>query len=278
MKYISIFLLFLTLLSVHTHAFVGVRAQSFAGSYRARASSNDIIFYNPSGLIKVRKYGFDIDYSWENDAHRSGISLVDTSTGAWGLGLAYSGLFVSDKRRDHKHTVYMATAMPIVSDSFAIGTSYHYRYDPQKGSDHAHFFNMDLGLSAHLPAGLSLAIVLDQLLKAKAHEKDIGISMATAFDLGALVPIFPLSLSFDWHAKDLRNDDLHHVISTGLEYTMLAFIPVRFGYSADMTLHKKSLSFGLGINGKFFASDFLYQQNINVGADRSFGIALRWNV
>lgn len=65
---------------------MGVRAQSFGGAYRAVASSNDSIFYNPAGLIKNRRLGAEVDYMVraDIDRHLLGVSMLDSESSAWG--------------------------------------------------------------------------------------------------------------------------------------------------------------------------------------------------
>src|SRR5580700_930394 len=87
-------LLFLLLLPGMLRAeYLGVRAQSLGGAIRASANSNDIIAYNPAGMLKYRRSGADFDYLMDylSGDHRLGASLIDSNTTAWGMGLLYNG-------------------------------------------------------------------------------------------------------------------------------------------------------------------------------------------
>lgn len=269
-------------LSIHAKAEHGVRAQSFGGAIRAEASSNDTIFFNPAGILKHRRISPDIDYLVDSaaQAHRFGASVVDSQTNAWGLGLAYNGRFLSGGAEPSSHLLYLAAAMPLVTDIFALGFSLHYTRDRGPGPDpYENFFNIDTGLLVNLPMGLSLAIVADHLLSPKGHEKGLGIGLGTAYDLKALIPAVPLSLSFDWLMDDVQSEnDLGHVISSGIQYIIVSVIPVRVGYRADLANNKKLLSLGSGVIAGGFAFDALFQQDLLVGKDRHFGLALRWAI
>ncbi len=282
MKYLCVFVLTLIIAQLCcAEPHLGVRALSYGGSYRARASSNDTIFFNPAGIIKKRRFSAEVDYIWEikNKTHRAGASFVDSQSGAWGLGLAYNGRFVVDKKIPDSHLLYINAAMPIVSDMFALGVSAHYAHDRDLSSGYANFFNMNAGLLIDLPIGLSFGVVADNLIKAKGNEKDLGIALAAAFDFGAVLPLMPLSLSFDWLMDDVKNSkNLHHIIATGLQFTVVGLVPLRLGYNSDLSSREKLLSLGAGITSGIFAADALYQQNLERGEDRYFGLAARFNI
>lgn len=283
MKLLFVFLSFVFCTQVaHARAQLGVRAQSFGGAIRAEASSNDAIFYNPAGIIKKRRLSPDIDYLLDSGAntHRIGASIVDSSTSSWGLGLAYSGCFLQKSDRPSSHLVYLASAMPIATDMFSLGLSMHYTYDRRFGADsYAHFFNIDAGLLVNIPMGLSMAVVADNLLKAKGHEKNLGLGLGLAYDLGAILPLVPLSLSFDWVMDNVKSsEDLGHKLGSGIQYIIVGLVPMRLGYFADLGAHKNLLSLGTGIIAGGISFDALYQQDLSVGKSRHFGLALRWAI
>lgn len=256
---------------------IGVRAQSFGGAIRAQASSNDVIFFNPAGMIKHRRIGGEIDYlhAMSSREHRIGASLIDSESGAWALGLAYSGLVRDEKAASH--LAYVAMAMPIVSDMFSIGASANYCHDPALGpSAEENFFNFDVGFLANLPEGLAFAMTADHLLSPKGDEKSMGLSIGSAFDLGALLYEVPLSFSFDWLMDDVTSEkELDHIFGAGMQYLMFHTMPLRVGFKASVKENDKLLSLGSGFLTSSLAVDGLYQQDISVGKNRFFGVALR---
>jgi hypothetical protein len=259
----------------------GVRSLSLGGADRALASSNSSIFYNPAGIIKQRRFRSEVEYLWEvkDKAHGIGLSLVDSQTGAWGLGLAYSGNLKVDKKTPNAHLLCVSAAMPIVSDILALGITFSYRHDRALGPEpYVNFFNINAGVLVNLPLGLSMGAVVDNIIKAKGNEKNLGLALAAAYDFGVLFPVIPLALSFDWLMDDIKNTtNLHHVVMAGLQYKILNIIPLRLGYHADLKSQQKLFSIGLGLNAGIFSLDGLYQQNLKQGEDRFFGLALGLN-
>lgn len=257
---------------------IGVQAQSLGTAYRAVASHEDIIFYNPAGLIKHRRTGSDFFYQWSPDAqfHQLGVAVGDAQTTAWGLGLGYVALMDNKTDRAAGHLVNMALAMPIVTDMFAFGLSFSYLYDQAVSADiHNHFFNMDMGFMVNAPLGLSFAVVADHVLAAKGREKPLGLSVATAFDLGSVIEIVPLTVSFDWLMDDMKSSaSLGHVVAAGMEYSALSMLPLRVGFKSSIKTGDNFLSLGAGLASSTISLDGVYQQHLTIGKIRHFGVAL----
>ena len=43
----------------------GVRAQAFGGAYRAVATGNDAIYFNPAGMVFNKTYDLDAEYLYQ---------------------------------------------------------------------------------------------------------------------------------------------------------------------------------------------------------------------
>jgi hypothetical protein len=258
---------------------LGVRAQSFGGAFRAVASSNDIIFYNPSGILKDRRIASDLDYriTFDKNYHEVTVSVVDSKTTAWGLGLAYSGGIIPKSNTAISHLVYLAMAIPIITETFSLGTSFSYDYHESKTGDlFKHFFNMDVSLMIRAPMGVSFAIVMDHILKPKGNEKPMGLSLAASFELGKIISTMPLIFSFDWLMDDVTSkNNLQHILGGGAEYMAFSFLPLRLGIKSKLEDDSHTLSIGSGMIFNSFALDALYQQNLVIGKKRHFGIAWR---
>jgi hypothetical protein len=261
---------------------VGVRGQSLGDAYRAVASANDILLYNPAGLIANRHLGADADYLLASDAalHSLTVSVVDSQTTSWGLGLAYSAGITAKSDIATTHLAYLGMAMPLGTDQIALGGGFSYLYDPlDPESSYRHFFNIDVGLLADLGAGLRFAVVVDHLLSAKGREKPFGLSIGSAFALSDLVEAIPLTASFDWSMADVKNDfDLGHVLGLGFEYLAYSVVPLRIGYRSAVKENSHHLSMGTGVKVKGFALDALYQQQLTIGKIRHFGVAVRIDI
>lgn len=278
---------FLALCLCMSHAVIAspecmsVRSQSLGDAYRAVASANDILFYNPAGLIFKRHVGADADYLLANYSrlHSLSVSVVDSLTTDWGLGLAYNAGITSKSEIPTTHLGYLALAMPIGTDQIALGAGFSYLYDPtDPETSYEHFFNIDMGILTDLGAGLRFAVVADHLLTEKGKEKPLGLSLGSAFALGEIIEAIPLTASFDWSMKDVKSDeDLNHQLGLGFEYFAYNMVPLRFGYKSVMKERSHILSLGTGLVASNFALDGLYQQHLSVGKLRTFGVALRIN-
>lgn len=260
---------------------VGVRAQSLGGAIRAQGGSNDVIYYNPAALIKKRRLGPEAEYliGSQNEGHIFGVSVVDSSTSTWGVGLAYNTHFFPDSDTSSSHSFYVASTIPLGTDWLTLGSSFSYVYDKNLGpAPYKHFLNGDIALMANIPIGFSLAIVADHIWKAKGREKSLGLSVGSAFDFGVLLPL-PLTLSFDWTMNDATSDgDLDHVLSAGAEFILLSVLPLRAGFKSSIKENKKVVSLGSGLILGMFEADVLYSQDVLVGKNRQFGFALRTHI
>jgi len=279
-RFLLTVLIFLSLNSSAVTDF-GVRARSMAGAYRAVANSNNIIPYNPSGLLKIRRIEIDADFqiNQAENYRRIMASAMDSKLSSWGLGLMYIGDIPDANQYPMKHRGFLTSSMPILSDLLALGASWTYFYDPDKNiDDHEHFFNLDAGLLLNTYQGLSLALVLDHLLPKKGREKGMGLSMGMAFDFSPLVHILPLTLATDWIVDNITSDEkLNHTLAVGLEYIALNLIPFRIGISSDFLKDEKVFSIGSGLIIKSFSLDGLFVQNLSVGKNREWGIAARFS-
>lgn len=268
--------------SAYAELDLGVRAQSLGGAYRAVANSNDTIFYNPAGLLKNEQVGMQTDYKIATDerVHRVGVSVSDSLTSSWGLGLAYNATLSPRNDVKTSHLLYLASAMPIVRGLFSFGTAFSYSYvDDDENEPYHHFFNMDFGFLLTLPAGVSFALVADHFIAPKGNEKSFGLSSAVAFALGDIVSAIPLTLAFDWLMDDVSSDtDLKHVIGFGVEYLAFNVMPIRLGFKSKIKDGSNLLSMGTGFNSGSFSIDGFYQQNLLVGKMRNFGFALSFQM
>ena len=168
----------------------------------------------------------------KDKAHNISASIIDSQTGAWGLGIAYYGHLVADKKFQTR-TCFMWPQPCLLSVTCLLWVLlFTSRTIQGLGPEpFANFFNLNAGIFINLPIGLSIGAVLDNLIKPKGREKNLGFALAAAFDLGAPLRLLPLALSIDWLMDDVKNtQDLHHVIMAGGQYTIAEMVPVRLGY------------------------------------------------
>ena len=62
--------------------FVGARALSLAEAYRATATGNDAIYFNPAGLVVIPRYSPEFHYQLNlvDDRHQIDARVVDSKT------------------------------------------------------------------------------------------------------------------------------------------------------------------------------------------------------
>ena len=114
------------------------------------------------------------------------------------------------------------------------------------------------------------------MLKPKGNEKSMGLSLGSSFELGALMPEVPLSLSLDWSMKNVASkENLAHSIYAGAEFVAASVIPFRVGFKSDQESDAKYISLGSGLTMDGVSFDALYQQHLTIGKYRHFGLALR---
>lgn len=264
----SIFVLrlciFFTSLGKLALADLGVRALSMGSAYRAVATGNEALFFNPAGMPFFRRFNVDADYIYQTvqTPHLMGVSLVDSVTNDVALGFDFH--MGVDSRMTSSPISYLGTfalAYPI-SDMLAIGASLKYTYETT-GKVDANF-----GLLMKLPFGLSLAIV--------GYDNFSSVGFGSAFNMGATnersgqaSDVYTgLVLAFDWLIKN------GHQLSVGGEYYLFDLIPLRAGYTWQKNT-QSVVSAGLGLFLKSIELDFVFQQDLNRLEERRLGGALR---
>lgn len=252
--------------SIHSSQNMGVGYQSSAGAYRANGFANDIMFYNPAGLLKEKKYEFDIEYFFGLDKKTNGFSvaLADSRTTFWSLGLAYSSMPSLGF-----HQTYLAFAFPLVKKILSFGASGHYKRAVEKN-----FFNTDFGLLLNSHVGPCLALTLNDLFPT-TMDKTKG-ALAVSYDFGAVINIIPLTISLDWIMNDLFGDgSLDHELNGSMHYLLFDLFALRAGLNNKIYLNENSISLGAGVNAKVIGIDAFYKQNLSVGKLKEFGLSAR---
>jgi hypothetical protein len=117
----------------HTAAaqdFVGARALSLGESYRAIATGNDALYFNPAGLPLLKRYSIEGQYilSLADERHVGDFSIVDSKTNPLAVGLAYTFLGAElTKRQTIGHTATLGMAYPIFDKLFSVGVGLKYK-------------------------------------------------------------------------------------------------------------------------------------------------------
>ncbi len=313
---VRLLLLLLTLLLSSTASaqdFIGARALSMGEAYRATASGNDALYFNPAGLPTLKRYALEGQYllSLSDENHQGDISVVDSKTNAVAIGLAYTFLGSELTRRATiGHTATFGIAYPVFEQLLMIGVGLKYKNvsDVIAGS----FLNAvtaDVGVLSRIPGGLSLAAVgynLVPITTVRSSYVPISAAFAAALDLGPLSailfggnphfgvvqtaagiprtsngdlsgPLDNLSLSFDWLINFQTLQGTKSRVSAGMEWLLGDLIPLRAGYLYDELTDDHRVSAGIGVVIPSFGLDVAYQQSVVEGNldHRSVSFALK---
>lgn len=281
--------------------FVGARALSLAEAYRATATGNDAIYFNPAGLVVIPRYSPEFHYQLNlvDDRHQIDASVVDSKTSkmAAGLGYTFDGR-LQTRRSSQQHTATLALAFPLLDRLLSVGAGVKYvNVSDAFLGNYLNALSADVGALSRLPFGLSLAAVGYNLIPIQSARVPLSAAFAANLDLGPLSallfggtpsfgatanaagmpsmsslgelmgPLSGLTLEVDWYVNLLTLYGAQSRISTGLEYLLFESVPVRLGYlwqEQDPTegAHEHLVSVGAGFIVPYFGIDVAYQQSV----------------
>ena len=313
MRQVSIFLYLLAVgwtglvLPAWAQDFVGTRARSLGGAYRAIATGNDAIYFNPAGLPQLPRYSPEAHYLTDFSLGQQdiNISLVDSKSPfvSAGLGYAFSGWDLNNEQISRSHTATLALAMPLVPGIVNVGTGLKYvnLLDAIIRNPY-NILSADLGMLLTIPGGLNLAAVGYNLVPVLSDRMPVSVGLGLAWNLGPLSALFgssgtvagampnpagvlqpqatnsgplrDLGLSLDYHYPAQRTDQ--GVLSAGLEYLLMSFVPLRLGYEKDWESQKQHLSAGAGCIFASFAFDVAFRQNLDWVSERQLSFAFKF--
>lgn len=303
-------LLLLAASAASAQDFVGTRALSLGEAYRAIATGNDAIYFNPAGLAAIPRYSPELHYAFNLEAedHQFDLSVVDSKTAsvAAGVGYTFQGRELT-RRTTLQHTATVGMAYEFLPQmlSGGIGLKYVNVSDAVVGN-YLNALSADLGVLARLPGGVSLAAVGYNLVPINAKDVPLSAAFAVAWDLGPLSslifgggpvpvpmpnaagvpamappgnprgPLTNLVLSADWYVNLFTLYGPQSRISTGLEYLAFDMVPLRFGYQWNEARADHLLSVGAGIILPYFGLDVAYQQSVINLDERTFAMSLKF--
>jgi hypothetical protein len=292
--------------------FVGARALSLGESYRAIATGNDAIYFNPAGLPLLKRYALEAHYLMDlvDESHQGDVSVVDSKTNALAVGLAYTfqGSELT-RRQTLQHTATLAVAYPLFEQMFSVGAGFKYKnVSDAIAGNYLNAISADLGLLAQIPGGLSLAAVGYNLVPLRSVESThvpVSAGFAGTFDLGPLSswifgarpslgavqtaaglplplsagtmrgPLAGLTLSFDWLVDFETLYGVKSKLSSGLEYLVADTVPVRAGWWWDELTDEHRVSVGLGLIVPAFGFDVAFQQSVTEPERRVLSFAVK---
>ncbi|MBM4282583.1 MAG: hypothetical protein FJ137_18130 [Deltaproteobacteria bacterium] len=281
--------------------FVGARALALGESYRAIATGNDAIYYNPAGLPLLRRYALEGHYVMDlvDERHQGDVSVVDSKTSPLAVGLAYTFQGSELTRRTTlAHTATLAVAYPIFPQLFALGAGFKYKnVSDAIAGNYLNAISADIGLLTKIPGGLSFGAVGYNLVPLRSVDSahiPLSAGFAGAIDLGPLSalifggrptvgalmdaggvpntqpmgvlrgPLDGLTLSCDWLVNFETLYGSKSQVSGGLEWILGESVPVRAGWWWDEVTDEHRASVGLGVVVPYFAVDVSLQQSVAV--------------
>ena len=250
--------------------FVGARALALGEAYRAIATGNDAIYFNPAGLPLLKRYALEGHYlmNLADENHQGDVSIVDSKTNPLAVGLAYT--FQGNeltRRRTLEHTATLAIAYPIFERYLNVGAGFKYKNVTDAiAGNYLNALTADLGILSEIPGGISFAAVGYNIVPIRSVDSahvPVSAGFAGAWDLGPLSTIFfggdpsfgvvqtaagipktptygdmrgpldGLTLSFDWLVNFETLYGAKSRVSGGVEYLVADLVPLRAGYVYD---------------------------------------------
>jgi hypothetical protein len=252
------------------------RPLAMSEAYRAAGSANGAIYSNPAGISRLTLYS--VEWSWLRGDHTGGdddtfaLSIVDTKTQPFGVGLGYSFLPGDSDRHDGR----LALAYAMMPRRLYGGTTFRYLLlDPEKG-DSQSAIAVDAGLMLNVGAGLMLGVVGHNLLP------DPGLTDTSKRSWGGGIAYEAGSFTLETdvvydHGADPEEGGGRFAYHVGAELMLSPNLPIRAGWSrapagGGTVQH---LSAGLGWITKAGALDFGYSQRLDGSESRSFALGVR---
>ena len=298
MRFLLLLLALLTSSAALAQDFIGARALSMGESYRAIATGNDALYFNPAGLPTLKRYALEGQYllSLSDENHQGDISVVDSKTSALAVGMAYTfqGSELT-RRRTIGHTATFGVAYALFDRYLSVGAGLKYKnVSDVIAGNFLNALTADVGILSRIPGGISLAAVGYNLIPIKTAQSSyvpVSAGFAAAVDLGplsALVfggaprfgtvqnaagipsqqmgelsgPLDNMTLSFDWLLNFQTLQGTKSRLSGGFEWLVAELVPIRAGYLYDELSKDQRVSVGLGLVIPSFGLDVAYQQSI----------------
>lgn len=295
--------------------FVGARALSLSEAYRATATGNDAIYFNPAGLVVIPRYSPEVHYQLDlvDEQHQIDASVVDSKTSAIaaGLGYTFDGRELT-KRASQQHTATLALATPIFDKYLAVGAGLKYvNVSDAFLGNYLNALSADVGILSRLPGGISFAAVGYNLIPIQSARAPLSAGFAANLDLGPLSalifggapsfgpmpnaagtvspssmgdlvgPLSGLTVEVDWHLRFATIYGIQSRVSSGIEYLAFQSFPLRAGYLWEERDEAEGpddhlVSVGAGFIVPYFGLDVGYQQSVVNLDERRLAVSLKF--
>ncbi len=261
------------------------KAVGMGNAFTAIADDPGAIFYNPAGLIWIKKSQLSVLYNRESrhinitgeNTYVSFAGLVLPLKEKFSLGIAGTqrGSWEHKTNLITNNTAALALSGKIIPD-LTFGTSVKFLFNTNAGKEKN--FDLDLGLLYRVKPEFSIGVSGNGLLLPDMgiSSNDLGFSLIPTrqFRVGMAYDIWQTNskttLAFDTSIRNRKNSSNNgNINSLGIEHTFLSdkstSFAVRGGYSLgkDFGLDYNSYAFGFSVkinsSSRFYQIDYSYQ-------------------
>jgi hypothetical protein len=266
--------------AAHAQTYQGARPLALGDAYRAAATGNEAIFYNPSGMsFYLQRYNLDLGWTYnpEGALHYFNGSIVDSlSSPPLGAGFAFT-YFLGDTVAPKPTTKLKGYRLDLaISHPFARvllwGVDLKFvNLDINTRESAIYAVTGDMGVTWIISKWVRAAATGHNLVPIGRPEFPIqsGFGIALGRETG-------FQFTVDTVINYLSKDDIAGQYMGGLEFMAGEMFALRVGYTYDQVRDDTQyVSAGLGIIAPRMGLDFGFRQNLSMTDDRFFSLVLR---
>lgn len=269
----------------------GTRAEGMGTAFSAIADDESATYYNPAGLLQLRRPEITGMFGSLLDAKESdGFVSFSRKLGRSGaVGVSWSRLHVSGTPgRQDDDTVWLTAALPLQPDqNFAFGANLKWLHTSLNfASGNGNGWGIDVGMLYKVPLAAYgkefRAAVFAQDLSTKIKWGTGDENQVPQLLRGGLAYNFSQSLVADIEWDFLRDEnlarDMRQRFMAGIEgWFFKDHVGVRMGYKSFATIVPGSFTAGISYRGSNFEADYAYiPHNENLGDSHRVQITYRF--
>lgn len=265
--------------AAHAQTFEGPRPMALGGAYRATASGNEAIYYNPAGLsLYQQRYNMDMGWTcnpegWLNVFNGSIVDSVSSPPLGAGLGFTYYlGNTVTPEKTELKgYRLDLAFSYPLSRQILWGVDGKFVNLDINKRSEAIYAVTADMGVIWLVSKFVRAAAVGHNLVPISRPELPVQSAVGMSFgrDTG-------FQAAVDAVVNYLSKDNIVATYHAGLEFMAGDILALRVGYTFDQVMNDNQfITTGIGIVAPRMGIDFGFKQNMTVTDDRYFSLVLR---
>jgi len=275
---ISVLLLISLEARANAQFYEGARPAALGDAYRAVASGNEAIYFNPAGMsLLSNRYNFDVGYAYNPTSGLNvfNASIVDGYTNPpLGAGVAFTYFLGNTMPRPGEETkgfrIDLALSYPISSKVLWGADIKYVNMDINGKYSAINVATGDVGFLFIFSKNFRGAITGSNLVPVSRPEFPYQTSVAVAAgnEKSFVFSTDVTTSFFSW-------SDIKMQVSAAPEIFLGEYIALRAGYLWDQNLSSQYFSCGLGIISPHVGIDASYRQNLSYTDDRSIYMVIR---